>query len=127
MIRRALKMGRDLFIYFKAGHSNYLTFFISIFNFTVIQYRLLLSQIPFFSKLLPDLFSFIVVFTVTYIPVAIIIGVFEFKRGTLARRPKLNPYVQSVVESTILFREGLVEEDEEKIRRSVEIMEKWRR
>ena len=125
MLRRLLKLFRDLFIYFKAGHSGYLSFFISIFNFTVIQHRLLISQIPLLSQILPSLTSFIVLFTLTYIPIAILIGRFEFKRGALARRPKLNPYIQSVVESTILFREGVVEGSEEKIRRSVEIMEKW--
>jgi len=127
MIRRALRVGRDLFIYFKAGHSGYLVFFISIINFTVIQYRLLISQIPLLSNILPDIVSFTVLFMATYLPLAIMIGVFDYRKGGLARRPKLNPYIQSVVESTILFREGLIEDDEEKIRRSVEIMEKWRR
>jgi len=126
MIRKYLRKARDLFIFFKAGHSGYLVFFISIINFTVIQYNLLISQIPFLSKFIPDIIFFMLLFIMTYFPLAILIGIFEFKKGTLARRPKLNPYIQSVVESTILFREGLIEGDEGKIRKSVEIMEKWK-
>ena len=126
MIRNFLRMCRDLFIYFKAGHSGYLVFFISIVNFAVIQYRLLISQIPLLSKFLPNLLTFTLFFVVTYFPLAIWIGIFEFEKGTLIRKPKLNPYIQSVVESTILFREGLIEGDEGKIRKSVKIMEKWK-
>jgi len=127
VFRRSLKLMRDLFIFFKAGHSGYLSFAISLFNFAVIQHRLLISQIPMFSQALPSLTSFLVFFIVTYIPLAIVIGVFEFRKGTRTRTPKLNPYIQSVVESTVLFREGFLEGDEEKIRESIVIMEKWRR
>lgn len=127
MLRRFMKLMRDLFIFFKAGHSGYLAFGISLFNFAVIQYRLLISQLPVFSNVLPDLSSFILVFVLMYVPLAIGIGVFEFRKGTRTRTPKLNPYIQSVVESTVLFREGLLEGDEGKIRESIEIMEKWRK
>lgn len=127
MIRRVLKLMRDMFIFFKAGHSGYLTFVISLFNFAVIQHRLLISQIPILAEWIPNLPSFILFFMVTYIPLAIGIGVFEFKKGAMTRTPKLNFHTQSVLESTILFREGILEGSEDKIRESIKILEKWKR
>ena len=127
MIRRVLKLMRDLFIFFKAGHSGYLTFAISLFNFAVIQHRLLISQIPVLVEWIPDLSSFILLFIGTYIPLAIGIGVFEFRKGAMTRTPKLNFHSQSILEATILFREGILEGSDDKIRKSIKILEKWKR
>jgi len=118
---------RDLFIFFKAGHSGYLTFAISLFNFAVIQHRLLISQIPMLVEWIPNLTSFFLLFIGVYIPMAILIGAFEFRKGTRTRTPKLNYHTQSILESTILFREGILEGSEDKIRRSIKILEKWKK
>ena len=132
MLRRTARRFRDLWIYFKAGHSGYLTFTLSILNFVVLQHRLLIQYIPFLSKYLSSLTSFFLVFMFTYIPLAIGIGYFEFRKGEMKRKPMLNPYAQDTIKAHILMNNGLlnfIEGDEasakEQIKLSIEILRKW--
>ena len=132
MLRRSARKIRDLWIYFKAGHSGYLTFTLSILNFVVLQHRLLIQYIPFLSKYLNSLTSFFLFFVFTYIPLAIGIGYFEFRKGEMKRRPMLNPYAQDTIRAHILMNNGLlsfIEGDEasakDQIQRSSEILRKW--
>ncbi len=132
MLRRTARILRDLWIYFKAGHSGYLTFTLSILNFVVLQHRLLIQYIPFLSKYLSSLTSFFLVFVFTYIPLAIGIGYFEFRKGGMKRKPMLNPYSQDTIKAHILMNNGLlkfIEGDEasakEQIKMSSEILRKW--
>lgn len=132
MLRRTARRFRDLWIYFKAGHSGYLTFTLSILNFVVLQHRLLIQYIPFLSKYLSSLTSFFLVFIFTYIPLAIGIGYFEFRKGEMKRKPMLNPYAQDTIKAHILMNNGLlnfIEGDEasakEQIKLSIEILRKW--
>lgn len=132
MLRRTARTLRDLWIYFKAGHSGYLTFTLSILNFVVIQHRLLIEYIPLLSKYLSSLTAFFVFFLFTYIPLAIGIGYFEFRKGELKRRPMLNPYAQDTIEAHILMNHGLlsyIEGNETRaknqINKSNEILRKW--
>ena len=79
-----MKVGRtfgDIWIYFKTGHSGYLVYTLSIMNFITLQHRLLLSYIPFLSKYLNRLSTFILFFAIIYIPVAVVIGFFEFHQS----------------------------------------------
>ena len=129
MLRRTARKIRDLWIYFKAGHSGYLTFTISIMNFVVIQHRLLIENIPFLSKYVPSLTTFFLLFLFTYIPLAVGIGSFAFSKGEMKRRPMLNPYAQYTIRAHILLNTGLLRflaGDEtsarEQIERSIEII-----
>jgi hypothetical protein len=106
-----LKVGRtlrDIWIYFKTGHSGYLTFVLSIMHFVVLQHRLLISYIPFLSKYLGQLSTFALFFFVTYIPVAVVVGYYEFQKGYIKRRPQLNPYIQDTVTAQMLQTQGLL-------------------
>lgn len=47
-------------------------------------------------------------FGVTYIPLSILIGYFEFRKGEVTRRPMLNPYTQDTLEATIRMNHGLL-------------------
>jgi hypothetical protein len=132
MLRRTARKIRDLWIYFKAGHSGYLTFTISIMNFVVIQHRLLIENIPFLSKYVPSLTTFFLLFLFTYIPLAVGIGYFEFSKGEMKRRPILNPYTQDTIRAHILMNNGLlsfIDGDEasakDQIQRSSDILRKW--
>ena len=134
MSRKIARILRDLWIYFKAGHGGYLVYSLSILNFIVLQHRLLISYVPFLSKYLSKLSTFIAFFFITYIPLAIVIGHFEFRKGALTRRPMLNPYTQDSIESTLLLNSGLldyingdVDGAREKIEESVNIMNRWRK
>jgi hypothetical protein len=108
MIRRTGRKLRDLWIYFKTVHSGYLVYSLSILNLVVLQHRLLISYIPFLSRYMSRLSTFIIVFGVTYIPLSILIGYFEFRKGEVTRRPMLNPYTQDTLEATIRMNHGLL-------------------
>ncbi len=132
MLRQTARRLRDLWIYFKAGHSGYLTFTLSILNFVVLQHRLLIQYIPALSKYLSSLTTFFIVFMFTYIPLAIGIGYFEYRKGEMKRRPLLNPYIQDTIVAHILLSKGLlsyIDGDEEsakdQIEKSGEILSKW--
>ena len=72
---------RDIWIYFKTGHSGYLVYLLSLMNFVVLQHRLLIQYIPILSRYLNQLSTFILFFIFTYIPLAVVIGFFEFQKG----------------------------------------------
>jgi len=134
MIRRTGRKLRDLWIYFKTGHSGYLVYSLSILNFVVLQHRLLISYIPFLSRYMSRLSTFIIVFVVTYIPLSIFIGYFEFRKGEVTRRPMLNPYTQDTLEATIRMNHGLlkyINEDAEEatdlIEESLAILQRWKK
>ena len=61
-------------------------------NFVVLQHRLLISYIPFFSHYISRLSTFIALFAVAYILLEMVIGFFELRKGEVMRRPMLNPY-----------------------------------
>jgi hypothetical protein len=134
MSRNIARILRDLWIYFKAGHGGYLVYSLSILNFIVLQHRLLISYIPFLSKYLSKLSTFVVFFFITYIPLAIVIGYFEFRKGVLKRSPMLNPYTQDSIEATLLLNGGLldyingdVDGARKKIEESVNVMNRWKK
>ena len=131
-MRRALRILRDLWIYFKTGHSKYLTFFLGVLNFIVLQYRFVISAIPAFSSVVGSLTAFTVLFLVTYIPAAVLLGRFEYAKGELTRTPLLNPYAQDSIISGLLFRDAFsahFEGDDDEARKlmalSCKILEKW--
>lgn len=134
MIRKTGRTLRDLWIYFKAGHGGYLVYSLSLLNFVVLQHRLLISYIPFLSRYMSRLSTFIVVFVFTYIPLSIFIGYFEFRKGEVKRRPMLNPYTQDTLEATIRMNHGLlkyingdVEEATDQIEESLTILQRWKK
>jgi len=131
-----LKVGRnirDIWIYFKTGHNGYLTFLLSLMNFVVLQHRLLISYIPFLSKFLGQLSTFFVFFLVTYIPVAVGIGYFEFQKGEMKRRPQLSPWLQDDITARMLqtqafqnYIDGNPDEARILFEESFDVLRKWR-
>jgi hypothetical protein len=133
MLRDTGRKVRDFWIYFKTGHSTYLVYSLSIMNFITLQHRLLISTIPFLEKYLSRLSTFVVVFFLTYIPIAMALGYFEYKKGEMKRRPMLNPYVQDSLEAQILQSRGLlsymngdVEVAKTQLTQSQAILNKWK-
>lgn len=66
--------------YFLRGHNSWFYFAFWLVNFTVIIYKLLLEDV-----VLPEWLRFsyfFVLFILIYIPLAIFVGRFDFKRGT---------------------------------------------
>jgi hypothetical protein len=134
MIIKGGRAFRDFWIYFKTGHSGYLVYTLSMLNFVVLQHRLLISYIPFLSHYFSRLSTFIALFAVTYIPLAMVIGYFEFRKGEVMRRPMLNPYTQETLEASIRLNSGLLQyidgntdEAKAQIEESLAILRKWRK
>ena len=134
MMRKIARKSRDLWIYFKAGHGGYLVYSMSIMNFIVLQHRLLIQYVPFLDKYLSKLSTFVALFFLTYIPLAVILGYFEYRKGEMTRRPMLNPYTRDTIRANILQSEslqsyfaGYVEGAKTKIEESLLVMRRWRK
>lgn len=108
--------------YFRRGHGVYLAFAITFLNFIVLQWSLLIEQIEPLRALLGQLYVFAIVFFVTYIPLAVIIGWMDYKRGSVqvdqAVAIKVSPWHQDISKALILLAEGKREE-------VMELMKKW--
>ena len=79
-------------VYFKRGHSAWFVFIISLLNFTVIQYKLLIENVGFLKSLLPSMSLFLITFLASYIPLATLVGWIDAKRATLAKEYEIHPY-----------------------------------
>ena len=80
---------------FRVGHGIYLIFILTFVNFILISYRLLIERIPFLEEILPELWIFMILFLIFYIPAAIMIGFWH-------RRTQLK------VESTLVYQQNPV-------------------
>ncbi len=58
----------------RTGHANYLMFSLALMNFILIAYNFLIEENTTFEKIIPNLWLFIIIFLVFYLPVAILIG-----------------------------------------------------
>ena len=76
---------------FRLGHSVYLIFALTFSNFVLIFHRLLIERVEFLNEIFSELWLFILVFIVAYIPISIVIGSYhrktqikvEFEQGLL--------------------------------------------
>ena len=94
--------------YFRRGHGTYLMLAVSFLNFVVIQYRLLISYIPFLRGMFSGLTEFAVSFAVSYIIVCVLVGWWDYKRGGVivdsTLITKANPYTSDSAKSAVLAR-----------------------
>jgi len=81
---------------FRQGHSVYLIFLLSFSNFILIFHRLLVERVEFLDKIFSELWVFILVFFIAYVPIAILIGAWH-------RRTQLRVDVeQSMINNPIM-------------------------
>ena len=59
---------------FRQGHSLYLIFVLTFSNFILIFHRLLIERVPALEQIFSNLWMFIAIFVLAYIPIAILIG-----------------------------------------------------
>ena len=64
---------------FRYGHGVYLIFILSFSNFVLIFHRLLVERVDFLNNLFSELWLFILVFVLMYIPIAILVGAWHRK------------------------------------------------
>jgi len=109
-------------VYFRRGHNTYLVFFMSFANFIVIQYRLLVEYVPALSLVFTSLVSFAAAFFLVYIPLAVVIGWYDYKRFAVpvesAVGARASPYNRDIALALKLMAEGRNQE-------AVKILEKW--
>ena len=100
------------FIYFRRGHGTYLVFLLSFANFIVIQYRLLIQYIPVFELLFSSLLSFTIAFFLCYVPLAVVVGWLDTKRGSVpiagAIDASVNPWNKSIAKALFSLPSGRV-------------------
>jgi len=108
--------------YFRRGHSTYLAFFLSFANFIVIQYRLLVEYIPVMKVLFSSLLAFAVSFFLVYVPLAIIIGWYDYRKFAVpvetSISAKASPWHRDITRALMLIAEGRNKE-------AVEVLRKW--
>ncbi|MCD6538376.1 hypothetical protein J7L18_07205 [Candidatus Bathyarchaeota archaeon] len=121
------------YVYFKRGHNNYFVFALSLLNFIVIQYRLLIEHAPLIRGLIDSLQTFTIVFLSLYIPISILTGWIDTKRGTLPKENEVNPYFikpiakERITMPLILEMAKILEQIAERQRLDVEEMRIMRR
>jgi len=59
---------------FRLGHSVYLIFLLSFSNFILIFHRLLIERIEFLDNIFSELWVFVLIFVVAYIPISVGVG-----------------------------------------------------
>jgi len=111
-----------LWSYFRRGHSTYLVFLLSFANFIVIQYRLLVQYVPSFRVLFHSLLLFTVAFFLIYIPLAVVIGWYDYHKFSmpveLTLTAEVSPWNQDLARALILIAQGRNDE-------AVEILRRW--
>jgi len=64
---------------FRQGHSVYLIFALTFANFILIFHRLLIERVEFLNEVFSNLWVFVIVFILIYIPLSIAIGAWHRK------------------------------------------------
>ena len=59
---------------FRNGHTIYLVFLLTFSNFVLIFHRLLVERVNFLNEIFSDLWFFIIMFALAYMPVAVLVG-----------------------------------------------------
>jgi len=107
--------------YFRRGHNIYLAFLISFANFITIQYNLLVKNVVFLRDIFAHLTYFAIAFLLLYIPTAILIGWYDYRRFAVpvesTLRARANPWTRDLARALICLAEGRNEEDARILRR----------
>ncbi len=110
--------------YFRRGHTVYLAFLLSFANFVVIQYNMVIKNVAFLKDLFAHLTYFAIVFALLYIPTAVIIGWYDYRKFAVptetALRSMASPWTQDLARALILIAEGKNEE-------AIKVLKKWAR
>ena len=100
---------------FRIGHSTYLIFMLTFVNFILISHRLLIERVPFLQELVPELWIYMVLFLIIYIPMSILIG-FWHRRTQLKVEQTLtlhqNPFIAKLFRTMLDVQTGEASEEE---------------
>ena len=115
---------------FRQGHSVYLIFAMSFANFVLIFYRLLVERVEILSQIFSSLWIFITVFLLTYIPIAILIGLWHRRTQMKVEQEQSlrnNPFFARIFRVLIDMVDGKASKEEiENIRNLLRLIEEGR-
>lgn len=100
---------------FRQGHSVYLIFLLTFANFILIFHRLLIERVEFLNQVFKELWVFILVFIVIYIPASIIIGSwhrktqFKVEADVMIRQ---NPLLAKILRTILDVQTGKISNEE---------------
>lgn len=110
---------------FRIGHSTYLIFLLTFMNFVLISYRLLIERVSFLQEIIPELWIFVTLFLLVYVPAAIIIG-FWHRKTQLSMDNSIkfmeNPLYSKMFRTMLDVQTGKASEEE--IKRIREMLQK---
>ncbi|MFW9992238.1 MAG: hypothetical protein ACFFD4_09350 [Candidatus Odinarchaeota archaeon] len=100
--------------YFLRGHAGWFALTFSMIQFTVIVYQLLLRNLWFIEDTPLDHYSvFFVVFIVLYLPIAVIVGFLDFRRGTYKAEQELSKELSPIWKEVFKEFRDIKEENKE--------------
>ena len=100
---------------FRLGHSTYLIFLLTFVNFILISYRLLIERIPFLQEFVPELWIFVIMFLIIYIPASIVIGFWHRKTQMKVEQTlslQQNPFMAKLFRSMLDIQTGKATKEE---------------
>lgn len=108
--------------YFRRGHSVYLGYILSFSNFIVLQYRLLVEQMPILDAIFNSILLFGIVFIFVYIPISTIIGYYDYEKYAVpidaSIFAKSNPYSIAIASAVYYLAEG-------ENRKAMDVLKEW--
>jgi len=113
---------------FRNGHTIYLVFLLSFSNFVLIFHRLLVERVNFLNEIFSDLWFFIIMFAIVYMPTAILVGHWHKKTQLQVEQEMytlLNPLVARYIGMLIDLHTGVAKKQEiEKLRKLLSAIER---
>ena len=81
---------------FRFGHQTYLIFILTFSNFVLIFHRLLVERVDFLQNIFSELWIFILIFVLAYIPIAIVVGAWHRRNQLITDQEQMylqNPFL----------------------------------
>ena len=81
---------------FRFGHGTYLIFVLTFSNFVLIFHRLLVERVDFLQNIFSELWFFMIIFVLAYIPTAIAVGAWHRRTQLKIEQEQLllqNPFL----------------------------------
>ncbi len=102
---------------FRQGHGVYLIFLLSFSNFVLIFHRMLIERITALDEIFKELWLFVVIFILIYIPTAVLIGYWHNRtqmRVEITRMVRENPMIARMWRVLFEIQMGKFSQDEVK-------------
>ena len=99
----------------RMGHSSYLMFILQLVNFLLITYNFLIEGNKIFEAFITDLWVFVTIVTIFYIPISILIGKWHTDtqiKEEMEMKMFQDPIIAKMIRGLLDAKEGKSNEDE---------------